>query len=263
MHTSRKTAGDHLREWRGKRRMSQLELASEAEISTRHLSFLETGRSQASREMLLHLSEQLDIPLRERNVILVAAGYAPVFEERPLASPEMAAARQAVERVLKGHEPFPALAVDRHWQLVSANAVVAPLLADVDAALLKPPVNVLRLSLHPSGLAPRIANLAEWRAHLLMRLRTQIEQTADAVLIDLLAELSKFPATNMLKSRMPPPRDETAGVFVPLQLVTDAGKLSFLSTTTVFGTPVDVTLSELALECFFPADDATAQALQR
>ena len=173
--------------------MSQLELANEAEISARHLSFLETGRSQASREVLLRLSEQLDIPLRERNVILLAAGYAPVFEERPLASPEMAAARQAVERVLKGHEPFPALAVDRHWQLVSANANVAPLLAGVDEALLKPPVNVLRLSLHPSGLAPRIANLTEWRAHLLMRLRTQIGQTADAVLIDLLAELSKIP----------------------------------------------------------------------
>ena len=201
--------------------------------------------------------------MRERNVILLAAGYAPVFEERPLASPEMAAARQAVERVLKGHEPFPALAVDRHWQLVSANANVAPLLAGVDEALLKPPVNVLRLSLHPSGLAPRIANLTEWRAHLLMRLRTQIGQTADAVLIDLLAELSKFPATNMLKPLMPPPRDETARVFVPFQLVTDAGKLSFLSTTTVFGTPIDVTLSELALECFFPADEATAQALQR
>jgi transcriptional regulator with XRE-family HTH domain len=261
MQTNRKTAGDHLREWRGKRRMSQLELANEAEISARHLSFLETGRSQASREVLLRLSEQLDIPLRERNVILLAAGYAPVFEERSLASPEMAAARQAVERVLKGHEPFPALAVDRHWQLVSANANVAPLLAGVDEALLKPPVNVLRLSLHPSGLAPRIANLTEWRAHLLMRLRTQIGQTADAVLIDLLAELSKFPATNMLKPLMPPPRDETAGVFVPFQLVTDAGKLSFLSTTTVFGTPIDVTLSELALECFFPADDATAQAL--
>jgi transcriptional regulator with XRE-family HTH domain len=263
MQTIRKTAGTYLREWRGKRRMSQLELANEAEISARHLSFLETGRSQASREVLLRLSEQLDIPLRERNVILLAAGYAPVFEERPLASPEMAAARQAVERVLKGHEPFPALAVDRHWQLVSANANVAPLLAGVDEALLKPPVNVLRLSLHPSGLAPRIANLTEWRAHLLMRLRTQIGQTADAVLIDLLAELSKFPATNMLKPLMPPPRDESAGVFVPFQLVTDAGKLSFLSTTTVFGTPIDVTLSELALECFFPADEATAQALQR
>jgi len=263
MQTIRKTAGDYLREWRGKRRISQLALASEAEISTRHLSFLETGRSQASREMLLHLSEQLDIPLRERNVILLAAGYAPVFEERPLASPEMAAARQAVERVLKGHEPFPALAVDRHWQLVSANAAVAPLLAGVDEALLKPPVNVLRLSLHPGGLAPRIANLTEWRAHLVMRLRTQIEQTADAVLIELLAELAKFPATNLLKARTPPPRDETAGVFVPFQLVTDAGKLSFLSTTTVFGTPIDVTLSELALECFFPADEATAQALQR
>src|SRR5262245_33325138 len=168
MQTNRRTAGDHLREWRGRRRMSQLELASEAEISTRHLSFLETGRSHASREMLLHLSEQLDIPLRERNVMLVAAGYAPVFEERPLGSPEMAAARQAVERVLKGHEPFPALAVDRHWQLVSANAVVTRLLAGVDEALLKPPVNVLRLSLHPNGLAPRIANLAEWRTHLLM-----------------------------------------------------------------------------------------------
>jgi transcriptional regulator with XRE-family HTH domain len=263
MQTICKTAGAYLREWRGKRHMSQLELANEAEISARHLSFLETGRSQASREVLLRLSEQLDIPLRERNVILLAAGYAPVFEERPLASPEMAAARQAVERVLKGHEPFPALAVDRHWQLVSANANVAPLLAGVDEALLKPPVNVLRLSLHPSGLAPRIANLTEWRAHLLMRLRTQIGQTADAVLIDLLAELSKFPATNMLKPLMPPPRDESAGVFVPFQLVTDAGKLSFLSTTTVFGTPIDVTLSELALECFFPADDATAQALQR
>jgi transcriptional regulator with XRE-family HTH domain len=263
MQTNRKTAGDHLREWRGKRRMSQLELASEAEISTRHLSFLETGRSQASREMLLHLSEQLDIPLRERNVMLVAAGYAPVFEERPLAAPEMAAVRQAVERVLKGHEPFPALAIDRRWQLVSANAAVASLLAGVDEALLKPPVNVLRLSLHPSGLAPRIANLAEWRTHLLLRLRTQIEQTADAVQINLLAELSKFPATNMLKPHMPPPRDETAGVFVPLQLVTDAGKLSFISTTTVFGTPIDVTLSELALECFFPADDATAEALLR
>ena len=261
--TIRKTAGAYLREWRGKRRMSQLELANGAEISARHLSFLETGRSQASREVLLRLSEQLDIPLRERNVILLAAGYAPVFEERPLASPEMAAARQAVERVLKGHEPFPALAVDRHWQLVSANANVAPLLAGVDEALLKPPINVLRLSLHPSGLAPRIANLTEWRAHLLMRLRTQIGQTADAVLIDLLAELSKFPATNMLKPLMPPPRDETARVFVPFQLVTDAGKLSFLSTTTVFGTPIDVTLSELALECFFPADEATAQALQR
>jgi transcriptional regulator with XRE-family HTH domain len=263
MQTIRKTAGDYLREWRGKRRMSQLELASEAEISARHLSFLETGRSQASREMLLRLSEQLDIPLRARNVILLAAGYAPVFEQRPLASPEMAAVRQAVERVLKGHEPFPALAVDGRWQLVSANAAVAPLLAGVDEALLKPPVNVLRLSLHPRGLAPRIANLTEWRAHLLMRLRTQIGQSADAVLIDLLAELSKLPATNMLKPRTPAPRDETAGVFVPFQLVTDAGKLSFISTTTVFGTPVDVTLSELALECFFPADDATAQALQR
>src|SRR5262247_3209289 len=211
MQANRKTAGDHLREWRSKRHMSQLDLASEAEISTRHLSFLETGRAQASREMLLHLCEQLDIPLRERNVILVAAGYAPVFEERPLASPEMAAARQAVERVLKGHEPFPALAVDRHWELVSANAAVAPLLAGVDEALLKPPVNVLRLSLHPSGLAPRIANLAEWRTHLLSRLRRQIELTADPALRRLMEELSGYAPLGKLP-------DKAHEVLVPLRI---------------------------------------------
>src|SRR5262252_10022485 len=193
MQTIRKTAGAYLREWRGKRRMSQLELANEAEISARHLSFLATGRSQASREVLLRLSEQLDIPLRERNVILLAAGYAPVFEERPLASPEMAAARQAVERVLKGHEPFPALAVDRHWQLVTANAALQRLLAGAAPKLLTPPINVLRLSLHPDGLAPRIANLAEWRQHLLERLRRQIDVSADPVLSDLNPELSAYP----------------------------------------------------------------------
>ena len=262
MPTNRKTAGDHLREWRGKRRMSQLELASQAEISTRHLSFLETGRSQASREMLLHLSEQLDIPLRERNVMLVAAGYAPVFEEKAACvarngrgAPSGRARAESTRAVSRArHRPALAARVGECGR--------CPPLAGVDETLLKSPVNVLRLSLHPSGLAPRIANLAEWRTHLLMRLRTQIEQTADAIQMDLLAELSKFPATNMLKPRMPPPRDETAGVFVPFQLVTDAGKLSFISTTTVFGTPIDVTLSELALECFFPADDATAEALR-
>src|SRR5262245_18817488 len=159
MPANRKTAGAHLREWRSKRHMSQLDLASEAEISTRHLSFLETGRAQAPRRMLLHLGEQPTIPRLERNVIRIAAGYAPVFEERPLAAPEMVAARRAVERVLKGHEPFPALAIDRHWQLVSANAAVAPLLEGVDAELLQHPVNVLRLSLSHSGIAPCIEHL--------------------------------------------------------------------------------------------------------
>ena len=237
--------------------MSQLDLAMEAEISTRHLSFMETGRSQPSREMILRLAERLNVPLRERNALLVAAGYAPIFSERKLDAPELTEARRAVELVLKGHEPFPALAVDRHWTILMANGAVAPLLAGVEASLLRPPVNVLRLSLHPRGLAPRIANLAEWRSHLLARLRGQIDVAADPVLIALLDELRGYPATNHLGPRAPT-QHEPAGVFVPLSFVTDAGILNFISTTTVFGTPIDVTLSELALECFFPADAETA-----
>jgi transcriptional regulator with XRE-family HTH domain len=243
--------------------MSQLDLACEAEISTRHLSFVETGRAAPSREMVLHLAERLAVPLRERNALLVAAGYAPVFPQRPLGDAALAPARRAVDLVLKGHEPYPALAVDRHWTLVDANKAVAPLLAGADPALLKPPVNVLRLSLHPSGLAPRIANLAEWRAHLFERLRKQIEISADPVLVALLDELRALPAPSHPRRPPPAPNPDYAGVVIPLQLVTEAGVLSFLSTTTVFGTPVDVTLSEIALESFFPADRATADALQR
>jgi transcriptional regulator with XRE-family HTH domain len=262
MATAATSVGDHLREWRRRRRMSQLDLAVDAEISTRHLSFVESGRSQPSREMLLHLAERLAVPLRARNLLMVSAGYAPVFAERPIGDPALAPARKAIELVLKGHEPYPALAIDRHWTLVEANAAVAPLLAGADPALLKPPVNVLRLSLHPSGLAPRIANLAEWRAHLFERLRKQIEVSADPVLVALLEELRALPAPH---TRRPPPTPNAdyAGVVVPLQLTTAAGLLSLLSTTTVFGTPVDVTLSEIALESFFPADRATADALQR
>jgi transcriptional regulator with XRE-family HTH domain len=262
MDTSR-SFGDQLRQWRTRRRLSQLDLAVEAEISTRHLSFMETGRSQPSREMILRLAEQLNIPLRERNALLVAAGFAPIFSERKFDAPELAAARQAVELVLKGHEPYPALAVDRHWTMLTANAAVTPLLAGIEAELFRPPVNVLRLSLHPRGLAPRIANLAEWRSHLLARLRGQIDTAGDAVLIELLKELQGYPATNLLRPRPPASAPDPAGVFVPLSLVTDAGVLSFVSTTTVFGTPIDVTLSELALECFFPADAETAAAFRR
>ncbi len=254
--------GDLLRDWRQRRRLSQLDLALEAEISTRHLSFVETGRSAPSREMVLNLAERLDVPLRERNVLLVAAGYAPVFPERRLDDPALQAARTAVDLVLKGHEPYPALAIDRHWTLVAANAAVPPLLTGVAQTLLEAPVNVLRLSLHPEGLAPRIANLAEWRAHLLARLRQQIELTADSALAELLAELSAY--------RKPAERvrgacargGELAGVVVPFRLTTGAGVLSFFSTTTVFGTPVDITLSEIALECFYPADAATAEMLR-
>jgi transcriptional regulator with XRE-family HTH domain len=254
--------GDHLRAWRQRRRLSQLDLALEAEISTKHLSFLETGRSQPSRDMVLKLAEQLEIPLRERNVLLVAAGYAPVFPERPLADPAMQSARKAVDLVLKGHEPYPAIAIDRHWTLVAHNAAIPPLLSFADPSLLRPPLNVLRLSLHPKGLAPRIANLAEWRAHLLARLRQQIDVTADAVLTKLFEELAAYPGLDGARSPRTNVNDEYAGVVVPLQLATDAGTLSLFSTTTIFGTPVDVTLSELAIESFFPADAATADMLR-
>lgn len=258
MSVTVRPVGDLLREWRQRRRKSQLELSLEAEISTRHLSFLETGRSQPSREMVLRLAEQLDVPLRDRNLLLHAAGYAPVFPERPLDDPMLRIARQAVDQVLAGHEPYPALAVDRHWTLVTANAATTRLLTGVDESLLQPPVNVMRLALHPSGLAPRTANLAEWRAHLLTRLGHQIQVSGDPVLIRLLRELRDYPAPNEA-----PHEVDAAAFVVPFKLITDTGTLAFFSTTTVFGTPVDVTLSELAVEAFYPTDPATAETLRR
>lgn len=255
--------GSLLRSWRQRRRLSQLDLACEAEISTRHLSFLETGRSLPSREMILHLAEQLDIPLRERNVMLMAAGYAPVFPERSLEDPALEAARKAIDLVLAGHEPYPALAIDRHWTLVAHNKSVSLMLAGIDPSLLQPPVNVLRLSMHPGGLAPRIANIAQWRSHLIARLRRQIEVSADTVLAELLNELSSYQVPSESETNAPSIDREYAGVIVPFQIVTESGILSFVSTTTIFGTPVDITLSELAIESFFPADAATAAALRQ
>ncbi|MBY6265012.1 XRE family transcriptional regulator [Azospirillum sp. 412522] len=253
--------GALLRSWRQRRGLSQLDLACEADISTRHVSFLETGRSQPSRGMLIHLAERLDVPLRDRNALLVAAGFAPVYSEHSLDSPAMQAARKAVDLVLTGHEPFPALAVDRHWQLLAANRAVAPLLEGVSAELLAGPVNVLRLSLHPDGLARRIGNRAQWREHVLARLTRQIEASADPVLVALRSELQSYPA----------PASGSGGggeaghhpdVVVPLCLHTSFGPLNLISTTTVFGTAVDVTLSELAIEAFFPADAETAERLR-
>lgn len=254
-----RSVGDHLREWRQRRRMSQLDLALEAEISTRHLSFVETGRAQPSREMVLHLAEQLDIPLRERNVILVAAGFAPVFRERPLDDPAMTAARRAVEVILAGHEPYPALVVDQRWNLVAANRMVAPLLEGVAPELLDPPSNVVRLSLHPRGLAARTVNAAEWRTHILERLRRQVELTADPGLIELVAELRAYPAPPAADRRP----EDLGGVAIPFQVMLGERVFSFFSTTTVFGTAVDITLAELTLETFFPADAATAEALRQ
>ena len=254
--------GDHLRNWRQQRHLSQLELAEEAGISTRHVSFMETGRTNPSREMVLRLSDRLAVPLRERNALLVAAGYAPMYRERALDDPALAAARQAVELVLKGHEPWPAIALDRCWNVVAANGAAMALLSrHLSADLLAPPINVFRLSLHPRGLAPRIANLAQWRRHLFERLRQQIQATADPALIELQAELLQYPA----------PANEGAmtlggellGVVMPFCFESDLGMLSLISTTTIFGTPVDMTLQELAVESFFPADDFTAQALRK
>lgn len=257
--------GEQLRAWRQRRRLSQLALASDAEISTRHLSFLETGRARPSREMVLRLAERLEVPLRERNQLLVAAGFAPMFPERRLDDPALAAARRAVERVLAGHEPHPAVALDRRWTLIMANRAVAPLLTGAAPSLLEPPVNVLRLSLHPQGLAGRIVNLHEWRAHLLARLRRQVELTADPTLIDLLGELRSYPVPGRSQPG-PPVRDHAAAsaaaVVVPFRLATEHGELSFLSTTTMFGTPVEITLSELVVESFFPADTVTAEVMR-
>ncbi|MGE3307960.1 MAG: helix-turn-helix domain-containing protein [Rhizobiaceae bacterium] len=241
--------------------MSQLDLSSEADVSQRHLSFIESGRAHPSREMILNLSERLEIPLRQRNKLLLAGGFAPSFGERSLDDPSLAAARRMIDIVLKGHEPNPAIAIDGHWNMVAANAALAPFLAAVtDPVLLQPPVNVLRLSLHPGGLAPAIVNLAEWRAHLLHRLDELIEATADATLEKLRAELAAYPA-GVSRTRIV--QDETSAIVHPLRIRAGDTVLSFITTTTVFGTPLDVTLSELAIECFFPADEQTRFALQK
>jgi transcriptional regulator with XRE-family HTH domain len=248
--------GAHLREWRQRRHLSQLDLAIDAEISARHLSFVETGRSSPSREMVLKLAERLDVPLRERNVLLVAAGFAPAFPQRTLDDPALKAAREAINLVLKAHEPNPALAYDRHWNLVSANRMVAPLLEGIPQRLLGQPFNILRLAFHPEALAQRTVNLAEWCGHLLERLHRQCEATADPELIRLYQDLKTYP----VPARARPLSSDN--VAIPFKLRHHGEVLSFFSTTMVFGTPVDITLSELALETFFPADDLTASRMR-
>jgi len=247
-------AGDLIREWRQRRRLSQLDLAIAANVSSRHLSFVETGRSRPTSEMILHLAEHLEVPLRDRNALLLAGGFAPAYPERGLAEPELQAVRTALKRVLDGHEPYPAAVVNRWWELVDANAGIALFTAGVSQELLEPPVNVLRLSLHPDGMAPRIANLPEWRAHLLARLHRQAEATGDQRLAALHAELAAYPGG---RAGAPGPAD----VVVPLRYRTPQAELSFLSITAVIGTPMDVTVEELAIESFYPADAPTAKAL--
>ncbi|MGW4831363.1 helix-turn-helix domain-containing protein [Amycolatopsis japonica] len=251
--------GELLREWRDRRRISQLDLAISADISTRHLSFVETGRSKPSREMVLRLGEHLEVPLRERNQLLLAAGYAPAYAETGLAAPELEAVRKAVRQLMTGHEPYPAAVVDRWWNLVDANASISLMTDLVSPALMTAPVNVLRVTLHPDGMAPYVLNLGEWRAHLLGRLRRQVIQTADTMLTELLEELRAYPCADPVPEvEVPGPGD----IFVPLRLLHGDAELTFFSTVSTFGTPLDVTVAELVIESFFPADADTAEYLR-
>jgi len=248
--------GELLRGWRQRRHISQLELSLGAAVSARHLSFIETGRARPSREMVLHLAERLDVPMRERNGLLLAAGYAPSYTERALDDPELAAARSALDRFLAAHEPYPAVVVDRAWNIAASNAAVALLLDGIAPHLLAAPANALRITLHPEGMAPRILNLAEWSGHLLDRLARRAALTGDDELTRLHAELLGFPGVRA----EPPHGDRAAEIALPLRLRHDGGDLTFLSTQTTFGTASDITLAELSLEAFYPADERTAAA---
>jgi transcriptional regulator with XRE-family HTH domain len=254
--------GNLLRTWRSRRHLTQLDLALQAGISARHLSFLETGRAQPSRDMLSRLAEQLNIPRRERNELFAAAGLAPVFPERPLTDPTMAAARKAIDLIVSGHRPFPAFAIDRHWVLIASNGVLTPFLGSISPELLQAPVNSMRLTLHPEGLGSRLADYDEWRGHVLEKLRRQIAASADAVLIELYNEVKSYRTPIPPRARARPWAEHGGEPLVlPFRLVTDAGLLSFFTTTTVFGSPLDVTLEELSIELFYPADAETAGVL--
>jgi transcriptional regulator with XRE-family HTH domain len=252
-----KPVGPLLREWRQRRNLSQLELANGSAISARHLSFVETGRSKPSREMVLHLADRLDVPLRERNRLLLAAGYAPIFGERPFEAEELAPVREALTRFLDAHAPYPAIVVDRHWNLLLGNRASKLLSDGVAPELLEPPANVHRIALHPLGMAPRIANFEEWSGHLLARLRREAELSGDPDLASLYDELAGYPGVS-LEEPMP---NAATNIVLPLELRLGNTTLSFFSTVTVFGTALDVTISELAIEAFYPADAATAAVL--
>jgi transcriptional regulator with XRE-family HTH domain len=253
------SAGALLREWRQRRNLSQLEVAMRAAVSARHLSFIETGRARPSREMLLHLAERLDVPLRERNRLLLLAGFAPVFGERSLDEGEMAPARAALERLLSAHEPYPAVVIDRHWNIVAANRGVAYVTRGVAAELLAPPANALRIALHPDGMAPRISNLAEWSGYLLTRLRREIEVTRDPELESLYREVVTYPGVTAEHDRTGPPMPNDIMLMHELRL--EDTQLTLFSTLTTFGTARDLTLAELTIEAFYPANPQTAEAL--
>lgn len=254
MNIEHRHVGHHLRDWRQRRRKSQLDLACQANVSTRHLSFVETGRALPSRDMVLHLADELEIPMRERNLLLVAAGYAPLFTERALDDPALTSARAAIDLILEAQKPYPAFAVDRQSRIVASNGALPIIYEGVAPFLLEPPINGMRLTLHPEGMAPRIVNLAEWREHLLADLKRQIDLTADPVLIELLREVSAYPAPERTAPLHMPSEPRFV---IPFRIQTSAGLLSLFTTTMVFGTAADITLSELAIECCFAADRET------
>jgi len=260
--SSQPSIGPLLREWRERRRLSQLELALDAGISTRHLSFVETGRSRPGREMLVRILEQLEVPFREQNRLLLANGHAPAFPERSLEDPELLPVRAAVDQILTRHEPYPAVVVDRAWNLVAANSAMRSLTEEVviDPALLEPPVNIMRLGFHPRGLAPLIVNLGQWRAHFCQRLERQLAVTGDPDLAALLEEIAGYPIPG--DEPDPAPDPEAREMLGPVRFrAPGGGELSFFGMFATFDTPFEVTTSELAMELLFPADQATAEAL--
>lgn len=259
MTTKEVPFGTLLRRWRVRRRMTQADLSLATESSTRHLSCLETGKARPSRDMIARLADYLDIPLRDRNVLLLAAGFAPAFPERTMN--DLEAAKAAMDRVLQAHKPYPGFAVDRHWNVVLSNGALPQLYEGCSEELLRPPVNAMRLILHPAGMAPRILNFAAWRAYSVSVLRQQAEVRADQGLQDLLAEVAAYPipATSDTQETF----EMSERLAMPLRVATRLGTVSFLNTVTVFGTPNDVTLAELALEMLFPADDQTVEIANR
>jgi transcriptional regulator with XRE-family HTH domain len=254
--------GELVREWRARRHRSQMDLALEVGVSPRHLSFVETGRSKPSAELVLALAEHLDVPLRERNTLLLAAGYAPRYAETPLDDPAMVHVRAALQQLLDAHDPYPGVVLDRHWNVVATNHAASMLAAGLPDHLLGPPMNIFRVSLHPEGLAARTLNFADWATYLLAQLRRLVVITADPVLYELHAEVTQYPNVIELISRPGWFDIEERLLLIPCRLEMGGVELSLFTTLTTFGTPRDITLDELAVELFFPADEATDRILR-
>lgn len=259
---ARTSVGELLRDWRTRRRRSQMDLALDVGVSTRHLSFVETGRSRPSPELVLALASHLDVPLRERNALLLAAGYAPRFTQRPLDDPSMGHVRASIQRMLDPHDPYPGVVIDRLWNVAMANRAALMLTAGMPDELAGPPLNVYRLCLHPDGLARRTTNFVDWATYLLEQLRRSIVLSGDPTLEALLDEVSAYPNVQQILPLVGTARGDDPPLLVPLRLSTPAGELSLFTTLTTFGTPRDVTIDELAIELFFPADERSDDMLR-